>query len=93
MRSSQPSLTTTIEKSLPFACRFRMSSQQRSTVTGRSGVRMTSAPPAMPDMMAIQPAWRPMTSQTITRSCDSAVEWRRSMASVAIESAVSNPNV
>ena len=62
-----------------------MSSQQRSTVTGRSGVRMTSAPPAMPAMTAIQPAWRPMTSQTITRSWDSAVECRRSMASVAIE--------
>ena len=54
---------------------------------------MTSAPPAMPAMTAIQPACRPMTSQTITRSCDSAVECRRSIASVAIETAVSNPNV
>ena len=47
----------------------------------------------MPDMIAIHPAWRPITSQTITRSCDSAVECRRSIASVAIETAVSNPNV
>ena len=52
-----------------------------------------SAPPATPDSSAIHPAWRPMTSTTITRSCDSAVVWSRSMASVAIESAVSKPNV
>ena len=51
------------------------------------------APPAMPAYVAIQPAWRPITSTTITRSCDSAVVWRRSMASVAICTAVWNPNV
>ena len=46
-----------------------------------------------PDSSAIQPAWRPITSTTITRSCDSAVVWRRSIASVAICTAVQKPNV
>ena len=44
----QPSLTTTIEKSLPRAWRWRISSAQRSTVSGNSGISTTSAPPAMP---------------------------------------------
>ena len=91
--NGQPSLTTTMEKSLPRACRCRISSAQRSTVSGNSGISTTSAPPAMPLVTASQPAWRPMTSTTITRSCDSAVVCRRSIASVAIETAVSNPNV
>ena len=43
--------------------------------------------------MAIQPAWRPMTSQTMTRSCASAVVCSRSMASVAIWTAVWNPKL
>ena len=34
-----------------------------------------------------------MTSTTITRSCDSAVVWRRSIASVAIWTAVQKPKV
>ncbi len=46
---------------------------------------MTSAPPAMPLMTAIQPVWRPITSTTMTRLCDSAVVCSRSIASVAIE--------
>ncbi len=60
---------------------------------GRSGMRIASAPPASPACVAIQPAWRPMTSTTMTRLCDSAVEWSRSIASVAICTAVSKPNV
>jgi len=44
-----------------------------------------SAPPAMPEWSAIHPACRPITSTTITRSWDSAVVCRRSIASVAIE--------
>jgi hypothetical protein len=35
---------------------------------GCSGTRTMSAPPAMPSA-AIRPAWRPITSTTITRSC------------------------
>ena len=42
---------------------------------------------------AIQPACRPMTSTTMTRSWLSAVVCKRSIASVAICTAVSNPNV
>ena len=60
---------------------------------GRSGIRITSAPPARPEWSAIQPAWRPITSTIITRLCDSAVVCRRSIASVAICTAVSKPNV
>ena len=56
-------------------------------------MRITSAPPAMPLMTAIQPVWRPMTSTTMTRLCDSAVVCSRSIASVAIVTAVSNPKV
>ena len=39
------------------------------------------------------PAWRPIASQTMTRLWASAVEWGRSMASVAMVTAVSKPNV
>ena len=51
------------------------------------------APPAMPAHVAMWPAWRPITSTTMTRSCDSAVVCRRSIASIAICTAVSNPKV
>ena len=88
--SSQPSLTTTIEKSLPRAWRCRISSHASSTVSGSSGIRITSAPPAIPLTTAIQPVWRPITSRTMTRLCDSAVVCSRSIASVAIETAVSS---
>jgi hypothetical protein len=54
---------------------------------------MTFAPPAMPECRAIQPACRPITSTTSARWCDSAVVCRRSMASTAICTAVSKPNV
>ena len=36
---------------------------------------------------------RPMTSTTMTRLCDSAVLWSRSIASVAMDTAVSKPKV
>ena len=52
-----------------------------------------SAPPAIPLITAIQPVWRPITSTTITRLCDSAVVCRRSIASVQMETAVSKPKV
>src|SRR5438105_593778 len=83
-----------MEKFLPCVrCRLRMWSQTFSMSMGRSGMRITSAPPAIPEWVAIQPAFRPITSQTMTRLCASAVECRRSTASVAIATAVSNPNV
>src|SRR4051812_42472226 len=88
-----PSATTTIEKKLPRRWRTRIASQTCSRSTGRSGMRITSAPPAMPLCRAIQPAWRPMTSSTSTRLWLSAVVWRRSRASVATCTAVSKPNV
>ena len=60
---------------------------------GCSGMRTTSAPPAMALMIAIQPVCRPMTSTTMTRLCDSAVVCSLSIASVAMKTAVSKPNV
>src|SRR5882762_7188463 len=89
-----PSATTTMEKFFPCVrCRLRMCSQTFSMSMGRSGMRITSAPPAIPECVAIQPACRPITSHTITRLCASAVECRRSIASVAMLTAVSKPNV
>ena len=88
-----PSATTTIEKFAPRSCRCVMRSQTSSMSNGSSGTRMMSAPPASPEYVAIQPAWRPITSTTITRSWLSAVVCRRSIASVAICTAVWNPNV
>src|SRR6266481_17454 len=92
--SFAPSATTTMEKFTPrLRWRRMMCSQTLSMSICFSGMRITSAPPAMPEYVAIHPAWRPITSQTITRLWDSAVEWRRSMASVAICTAVWKPNV
>ena len=54
---------------------------------------MMLAPPAMPACSAIQPAWRPITSTTSARWCDSAVVCSRSMASMAMLTAVSKPKV
>ena len=88
-----PSATTTIEKLRPSAWRRCSRSQTSSMSNGRSGTSTTSAPPARPEYAAIQPAWRPITSTTITRLCDSAVVCSRSIASVAICTAVWKPNV
>ena len=41
----------------------------------------------------MNPESRPITSITITRSCDSAVVWSLSIASSAVFTAVSKPNV
>ena len=83
-----PSATTTIEKFAPLRWRCSMRSQTSSMSNGISGMRMMSAPPASPEYVAIQPACRPITSTTITRSWLSAVVCRRSIASVAICTAV-----
>src|SRR3954447_7348698 len=92
--STAPSATTTIEKNRPPRLwRWRIVVQTSSRSTARSGMRITSAPPAMPLCSAIHPAWRPITSSTSTRLWLSAVVWRRSRASVATCTAVSKPNV
>ena len=92
-RGVAPSATTTIEKLRPRSWRRRRCATTCSMSNGRSGTRIASAPPAMPACVAIQPAWRPITSTTITRLCDSAVVCRRSIASVTICTAVWKPNV
>ena len=53
---------------------------------------MMSAPPAMPDPRASQPARCPMTSARMIRWWEWAVECSRSMASVATSRAVEKPN-
>ena len=78
---------------MPRSWRLRSSAHASSTLIGCSGIRITSAPPAIPLITAIQPVWRPITSTTITRLCDSAVVCSRSIASVQIATAVSKPNV
>ncbi len=70
-----------------------MRSHTAAMSNGCSGTRTMSAPPAMPEYVAIHPAWRPITSTTMTRSWLSAVVCRRSMASVAICTAVWKPKV
>ncbi len=89
----EPSATTTIEKLVPPRCRCSMRAHTASMSNGCSGTSTMSAPPAIPEYTAIQPAWRPITSTTITRSWLSAVVCRRSIASVAICTAVWKPNV
>ena len=64
-----------------------------SMSNGSSGISTIVAPPAMPAHVAMWPAWRPMTSTTMTRSWDSAVVCSRSIASTQICTAVSKPNV
>ena len=88
-----PSATTTTEYRRPPATRARSSSASSDRSYGSSGTRIASAPAATPAYVAIQPQVRPITSTTITRSCDSAVVVIRSIASVAICIAVSKPNV
>ena len=44
-----PSATTTIENEWPFLWRLRTRSQTSSMSNGRSGTRITSAPPAIPE--------------------------------------------
>ena len=68
-------------------------SQTLSILNGISGIRITSADPEMPLLSAIQPAQRPISSTTITRSWALAVECSLSIASVDVETAVSNPKV
>ena len=68
-------------------------SQTSAMSKGCSGISTMLAPPAMPACSAIQPACRPITSTTRTRWCDSAVVCSRSIASVAMLTAVSKPKV
>ncbi len=65
----------------------------RSRSNSISGIRITLAPPASPAWKAIQPALRPITSQISVRRWLSAVVWRRSIADIAMLTAVSKPKV
>ena len=55
---------------MPRSWRALIESPISSTVSSSSGITIASAPPAMPLKTAIQPVLRPITSITITRSCD-----------------------
>jgi len=80
-------------KRLPPWLRWRIAPATLSTSYGISGIRITSAPPAMPAPSASQPALWPITSTTMMRWWLWAVLCRRSTASVAMPSAVSKPKV
>ncbi len=56
-------------------------------------MRITSAPPASPEPSANHPVLCPITSTTMIRWWECAVECRRSIASVAMSRAVSNPKL
>src|SRR3972149_6273737 len=55
-------------------------------------MRIACAAPATPECSAMNPAWRPIPSITMTRSWLSAVVCSLSIASIAVLTAVSNPN-
>src|SRR5439155_1327556 len=88
-----PSATTTSELRSPAVSRARMASATLSKSNGISGIRMTSAPPAIPPCSAIQPACRPITSTTMARLWLVAVVCRRSSASITAATAESKPKV
>ncbi len=88
-----PSATTTIENRRPDRSRALILSHTFASSYGISGIRMTSAVPASPACSAMKPAWRPITSITMTRSWLSAVVCSLSIASSAVFTAVSKPNV
>src|SRR5438552_3862102 len=88
-----PSATTTSELKSPAISRARMASATLSKSNGISGIRITSAPPAIPPCSAIQPACRPITSTTMARLWLVAVVWRRSSASITAATAESKPKV
>ena len=87
-----PSATTTIGAYLVWN-RCSTHAQTWSMSNGCSGIRITFAPPAIPACSAIQPALRPITSTISARWWLSAVVCSRSMASIAMFTAVSKPNV
>src|SRR5215213_4001481 len=91
-RGTAPSATTMIGEYL-VSNRVRTRSQTSSMSNGTSGIRTTLAPPAIPAWSAIHPACRPISSTTSARWCDSAVVCSRSMASMAMLTAVSKPKV
>ena len=88
-----PSATATMLKSVPLRTRSRIAAAIAVTEYGISGIRITSAPPASPAPSVSQPARWPIISATMIRWWLWAVLWSRSMASVAISSAVANPKV
>ena len=88
-----PSATTMMLKLLPCRARSRTFCATSSMSYGISGIKMTSAPPATPASRANHPARCPITSTTMIRLWLVAVECSRSMASVAIPTAVLKPKL
>ena len=76
---------------MPAFTRRLIAVEMLATEYGISGMRITSAPPASPDPKVSQPAPWPMISATMIRWWRRAVERSRSIASVAISSAVAKP--
>ena len=91
-QSVAPSATTTMANFLFQVSRSSFKwSQIPWMVYGISGIKITSAPPAIPEWRAKWPAVRPITSTIITRSWLAAVNVRRLIASTIVLTAVSKP--
>jgi hypothetical protein len=88
-----PSEAQMMVKRLPRWERWMQVLVRMSRSNGISGMRMMSEPEATPAWRASQPAFRPMTSTTMTRWCEAAVVWTRSRASVATATADWKPKV
>ena len=89
---STPSATTTTEYRSPRSARERSRLATTSRSYGSSGIRIASAPPAIPAYNAIHPACGP-SPRAPSRGRGLGGGVIRSIASVAICTAVSNPNV
>ena len=88
-----PSATARIVNDFPALSRLSMMSTMASMSYGISGRRMMSAPPAIPACNVTCPTLCPMTSIMNTLLWEVAVVWMRSIVSVAMSTALWNPNV
>ena len=88
-----PSATAIIVNLLPFCSLFLIASTTLSMSYGISGIRMMSAPPAIPALRVRYPTLCPITSTMKMRPWLDAVVWIQSMQSVAILTALWKPKV
>jgi len=83
-------ITAQLEKRVMFR-RAMKRAMQNAMRLGAQGIKITSAPPATPELSARCPASRPMTSTIMTRSWLAAVQVSRLSASITVLMAMSKP--
>ena len=88
-----PSATARIVNLLPLWARLLIASITLSISYGISGIRIISAPPAIPAFRVRNPTLCPITSTINTRPWEAAVVWIWSIHCVAISTALWKPNV